>query len=202
MAFEWWMAGTAAGLVLSTAYLAISFMIFRGIAKTRQGYRTNPLAVATGAIFASCSIAHGLHATHALLPFVGLDSHVGLATREAFGEWHIWAWEVVTAAVAVWYWSLRKRFPALLRGTALFEDVRQRQKEALEIHDNVVQGLAQAKLSFEVGFHEEGMREIERTLAASRAIITSLLGDPGSETGLKPGDLRRDLAVGAAPGPR
>lgn len=200
IAFEWWMMGAAAGIVLFAAYFAISYTILHGIVKTRQGIRTNPLAVATGAIFMSCGVAHGLHASHMLLPFVGLDLHVGLATREAFGEWHIWAWEAVTAGIAVWYWTLRHRFPALLRGTALFEDIRQRQKEALQIHDNVVQGLAQAKLNFEVGFHEEGMREIEKTLAASRAIITNLLGEAESENALKPGDLRRSLAAGSTPG--
>jgi two-component system cell cycle sensor histidine kinase/response regulator CckA len=32
-------------------------------------------------------------------------------------------WDALTAGVGVWYWSLRGRFPALVRGAALFEDL-------------------------------------------------------------------------------
>ena len=70
--------------------------------------------------------------------------------------------------------------------------MRQRQRQALEIHDTVVQGLAKTKLSLDLGRTEEGEREVEETLAASRRIISDLLGEPDSETELGPGDLRRE----------
>jgi signal transduction histidine kinase len=64
-----------------------------------------------------------------------------------------------------------------------------------EIHDNVLQGLAKTKLSLDLGRTEEGEREVEETLAASRKIISDLLGEPGSEVELRPGDLRRQVAA-------
>ncbi|HWH09134.1 MAG TPA: hypothetical protein VNX21_08030 [Candidatus Thermoplasmatota archaeon] len=192
---DWWLIGTFATSVAALAYLALSFVILRGLRESQQ-LTSNPLALATGLIFLSCGLGHGVHAVHAFLPAVGIDVHLGLAAREIASDWHVWLFEGFTAGIAVWYWTLRRRFPALLRGTAMFEDLRQRQRQALEIHDNVVQGLAKAKLNLELGRTEEGMREIEDTLKASRAIITDLLGDEGGESALKPGELRRGLPAG------
>lgn len=176
---EWWMIGAAASLILATAYLAIASTIGRGLYRSGQAF-SNPLGLATAAIFLSCGIAHSIHGFHALEPSFGITSDVGHAARVAYSDWHVWGWEVVTAGVAITYWSLRKRFHVLIRGTALFDDFRQRQTEALDIHDSVVQGLAQAKLNFELGRHDEGMRGLDETLAASRAIITKLLGPSDS----------------------
>src|SRR4051794_16849245 len=187
---ELWVIGAIANGTIMLAYLAIAYTIIGGIAASHQ-WRDNPLAVATGAIFLSCGVGHGLHLVHLLAPYVGVDETGGLAARQEFQEWHIWAWDLLTAGVAIWYWSLRSRFPALLRGTALFEDVRQRQAQALEIHDSVVQGLAKTKLSLDLGRTEEGEREVAETLAAARGIISDLLGEEGSEVELGPGDLRR-----------
>ncbi|MDX1612467.1 MAG: hypothetical protein R3185_08855, partial [Candidatus Thermoplasmatota archaeon] len=102
----------------------------------------------------------------------------------------------VTAAAALTYWSLRSRFPALVRGTAMFEDLRERERRALEIHDNVVQGVAAAKLSIEVGNDEEARAELERTLAASKRIITDILGEEDAPYSFGPGDLRRHQPAG------
>ena len=193
----WWMVGTLATGVATVAYLALAFVILQGLRASGQ-LRTNPLALATGLIFLSCGLGHGIHAAHALLPFAGLDVELGLATRAIASDWHVWIFDALTAVVAVWYWTLRKRFPALLRGTAMFEDMRVRQRQALEIHDNVVQGLAKAKLNFELGRHEHGMKDVEETLASSRRIITHLLGDEGVADAPEP-DLRRTSPAGPTP---
>jgi signal transduction histidine kinase len=185
-----WVFGALANVVLALSYLGIAFHILRGIIRAGQ-WRANPLALATGCIFFTCGIGHGLHFVHMALPSFGLEQETGAIARANFADWHIWLWDSVTASVAVWYFTLRGRFPALLRGTALFEDIRVRRREALEIHDNVVQGLAAAKLSLDLGRAQEATAAVERTLAASRKIITDLLGEPGSEVALKPGDLRR-----------
>lgn len=186
---EWWVLGAVAGAIVSVAYFAISYVIFRGIARTRQS-RSNPLAVATGAIFFSCGGGHAIHVSHMLLPIFGLDLATGLAAREAFSEWHVWGWELSTAAVAAWYWSLRHRFPALIRGTQLFEDVRERQRNALHIHDSIVQGLAKAKTALDLDRPEQTREELERTLENARAVVSGLLGDIESQRGIQPGDLR------------
>lgn len=192
---SWWHVAAVANAVILVAYLAIAFSIAGGLRRTGQ-WQTNPLGVATAAIFFTCAIHHGSHPLHMLLPAVGLEDKTGDAMRTAFDSWHSASWDLVTAAVGVWYWSLRSRFPALVRGAALFEDVKERQRQALDIHDSVVHGLATAKLSFELDRHEDGMRAVENTLAASRKIITDLLGEEGSEIALQPGDFRRAEAAG------
>jgi len=63
---------------------------------------------------------------------------------------------------------------------------REREQEALDIHDNIVQGLAEAQMAFDVGRPEQAREAVERTLAQARRIVTELLGEPPG-----PGDLRR-----------
>lgn len=196
MDLQWWHIGALANVVITVAYLAISFRIARRLSKEGGRLRDNPLAAATAGIFLTCAVHHGGHPLHQLLPAVGSNAEIGPAMRAAFNESHVVIWDLVTAAVGIWYWTLRGRFPALVRGAALFEDLRERQRQALEIHDNIVQGLATAKLSFEVDDHEGGMAAVEHTLAASRRIISGLLGEEHAGTTLGPGDLRRGRAAG------
>ncbi len=123
----WWQLTALANAVILAAYLAISFAIGRGLWRARQ-WRNNPLGVATASIFFSCAVHHGSHTVHLMLPYLGSDMHAGMAMRMAFGmDFHAAGWDTVTAVLAVWYWTLRGRFPALVRGAALFEDLRLRQ---------------------------------------------------------------------------
>lgn len=62
----------------------------------------------------------------------------------------------------------------------------QARRHALAVHDEIVQGLAVARYSFEYGRPDEGIETLERTLAKARAVVTRELGDSPS-----PGDLRR-----------
>ena len=186
----WWMVGAAANTVIALAYLGIAYVIFRGLGRTQ--WRSNPLACATGAIFLTCAIHHGSHPLHMLLPYVGIGEQTGVAMRTAFDTWHGAGWDLVGAAVALWYWTLRERFPALVRGAALFEDLKQRQRQALEINDNIVQGLAVVKYSLDSGDLERARQTAEVTLASSRRIISDLLGEREGGHGLfHPGDLVR-----------
>lgn len=190
---SWWYIGAIANVVILAAYLAIAYSIIRNLLPERR-WRGNPLAVATAAIFFTCAVHHGSHPVHQLLPALGVEEHTGVAMREAFDDWHVSSWDILTAAVGVWYWTLRNRFPALVRSSALFEDVIARERQALEIHDNVVQGLATAKLAFEMADEDRGMRALDQTLTASRKIITDLLGDNGVPLA---GNLRRNQAAGS-----
>lgn len=65
----------------------------------------------------------------------------------------------------------------------------ERERQALDIHDNIVQGLAEAQLAFDVGRPEQAREAVERTLAQARRIVTELMKEPG------PGDLRRSSPV-------
>ncbi len=186
---QWWQAMAVTSAVTTLAYIGISAAIVSGIAVDGQ-WRRNPLAAATAAIFFTCAVHHGSHALYLVLPSFEIAEGHGLALREAFSDWHMLSWDAVAAAVAVWYWTLRSRFPALVRGAAVFEDLRQRQHHALQLNDDVVQRLAAAKLHFEFGDVDAGMRSLEDGLDRAKAIITELLGE--GEPNIGPGVLRRD----------
>lgn len=191
---SWWMAAAAANAVITACYLGISAVVLTGIGRHAQ-WRSNPLALATGAIFLSCGIGHGLHFVHLVLPSFGPIGSHGAGARAMF-DWHLTIWDGVTATVAVWYLSLRNRLPSLVRGAAIYEDLEERRRQALDIHDNVVQGLTHAKLAFELGRDHEGLAALDDTLAASRVIVTDLLIDEGSDLAVVPGDLRRSAPAG------
>jgi hypothetical protein len=196
----WWVAGTVANLVVAVAYLAIAVAILVPLIRERQ-LRTNPLGTATAAIFLTCAVHHGGHGVRALLPFLsawhvlGFDVASGLYTRLAWDPTAV-IWDAISAGVAVYYWSLRRSYAPLMRGAKLFDDLRERQRQALEINDNIVQGLAEAKLALQLDEREHSEEALTATLAAARRIITDLLGEEGDETRLGPGHLRRTAAAG------
>lgn len=70
-----------------------------------------------------------------------------------------------------------------------------RRQQALEINDNIVQGLAVAKYSFDLGQEDKAREAIEGTLVAARSIISELLEDLGGEMDLGPGALTRGHAA-------
>lgn len=185
----WWQLAAGANLVIATTYLGIAMAILLPLLRTRQ-VPSNRLGTATAAIFLSCAVHHGAHSVHMLLPALGMETDHGLALRQAF-DWHFVLWDVVSAGVGLWYWSLRSTYGSLMRGAALFEDMKEKQRRALEINDNIVQGLAVAKLALELDQREASEEALEQALASARQIISDLLGDADSEARLGPGGLRR-----------
>jgi hypothetical protein len=185
----WWRIGAGANFVVALAYLGIAYAIVRPLIESRQ-LRSNRLGAATAAIFLTCAVHHGGHTVHMLLPAFGLEQDHGLALRSSF-DWHQAAWDVLTAAVGIYYWTLRRTYGPLMRGATLFEDMKQRQAQALEINDEIVQGLTVAKLALEVGHADRSVEAMESTLVAAQEIITSLLGDRGEENAFGAGHLRR-----------
>ena len=65
-----------------------------------------------------------------------------------------------------------------------------RRRQALEINDNVVQGLVAAVYALDQGQVESSADYLRRTLSAARAMMDDLLEPLGGE-GLRPGDLVR-----------
>ncbi|MFC3990921.1 ATP-binding protein [Actinoplanes siamensis] len=110
-----------ANLVIMVAYSAITMAI--AVPVTRAGQlRTNKLAIATAMIFFSCAVGHGLHAFIALLAAV--RPHGGHPGHAPPGDW-FWTsaiWDACTAAVAVYYWSLRRSYGMLLGKGAIYVD--------------------------------------------------------------------------------
>ena len=184
-----WEISTAANLVIGIAYLAISYIIIGGLIRTNQ-LTSNKLGLATGLIFLTCGVHHGTHSIHMLLPSFGVQDQAALDLRNAW-HWPSVTWDLVGAAVAVWYFSLRGSYASVLRGAQLFEDMKVRERQALEINDNIVQGLSVAKYALDQGHDDRSKAAVEDTLKSAREIITELLGERDSEVELGPGELRR-----------
>ena len=140
-----WKLATGANLVIAAAYLGITFAILRPLFATVQ-WRTNRLGTATAAIFFTCAVHHGAHAIHMLVPAFGIEDPAGLALRQAF-HWPVVVWDFIGAGVAIYYWSLRRTYGALMHGAKLFDDMKERQRQALELNDNIVQGLVAADMA-------------------------------------------------------
>lgn len=202
MAVEWWIVTAVANAVLVVIYGLVSISMINAIIDGRQ-LRTNPLLTATAAIFVTCTLGHGAHLAHAAFAtagFWGVAGPMAAARVQAeFGDPRLLWWDVITALVAIYFFTLRSRFGVVTRGAAFCEDMAKKESQALEMHDNIVQGLVQAKMALDLGDRDEGARAIDETLVAARRIMTDLLGKEGSEVALGPGDIR--LQPPSGPGP-
>jgi hypothetical protein len=179
----------AANLVATLAYAAIAYLIVAGLLATGQ-LRSNHLGVATGLIFITGAVHHGVETITLLAPSLGFGESHGLALRDAW-DWHTIVFDALTAAAGIYYLSLRRSSRTASRRAQMFDDLKVRERQALEINDNIVQGLTVAKYAMTIGADDHSKQAIEDTLTRARAIITDLLGEPGSAIELGPGDLRR-----------
>ena len=185
-----WQLDMTANLMVALAYLAIAGAIL--IPLVREGHlRANRLGAATAAIFLTSAVHHGSHAVQMVLPVFGIEMHQGLALRTAFSGWHTVIGDVVSAWVGIYYWTMRRTYGSLMRGATLFEDMNERQRQALEINDNIVQGLFVAQTALALDEREMSQEALRSTLDSARQIISDLLGDSGTELELGPGQLVR-----------
>ena len=169
-----WEVGFVGSAVIMVAYLLITLAIVIPLARSNQ-LRSNPLGAATAAIFFTCSVHHGAHALHMILPSLGISDPQGLAMREAWG-WPLASWDVVGAAVAVYYWTLRRNYSSLMHGAQLFEDLRAREQQALDLNDTVLQGLVVAKMALDLNQPDRSQEALTASITAASRIITDLLG--------------------------
>ena len=188
-----WRIGAAANFVVMVAYFAICAAILVPLIREKQ-LKANRLGAATAAIFFTCAVHHGSHTVHMVLPSLGIHNQSGLALRAAFDPVQV-VWDLVTAAVGVYYWTLRRTYGALMSGAKLFDDLKERQRQALEINDLIVQGLATAKLGLELDQTAVTREALESTLASARGLITELLGEVTERPDFAAGDLRRSKAA-------
>jgi hypothetical protein len=70
-----------------------------------------------------------------------------------------------------------------------------RQRHALEVNDDIIQGLAVADLAINLEDYDKAREAIGATLTAARKFVTDLLGDD-STVSIAPGDLRRRAVEG------
>lgn len=171
---DWWLIGLVANAVVAVAYFGICAAIVVPLVRSHQ-LRSNPLGGATAAIFFTCAVHHGTHSVHMLMPVFGLDLVQGTAMRDAWG-WQLALWDVVGALVGVYYWTLRRNYGSLMEGAQLFEDMRKREEQALELNDNVLQGLVVAKMSLDLGDQRRASAALETAISSASHMITDLLG--------------------------
>ncbi len=134
-----------ANLVIAVAYSAITVAIVVPVKRAGQ-LRTNKLAGATAMIFFSCAVGHALHAVMAYASTGDgpAEHHVG---TEAVGwSWASATWDVLTASVGVYYWTLRRSYGVLLGAGAIYVDPgRQQRLEAAVARERAATDLAEAQ---------------------------------------------------------
>jgi len=113
-----WQAVVVLNFIIAACYVVIAGLIAQGLVRTRQVF-TNPLALATAAIFTTCAIHHAHHSLHLLL---GAGAEDLVTVRAVFGEWHSVLIDALGALIAVTYLGLRRTYKALLNTPAMFED--------------------------------------------------------------------------------
>jgi hypothetical protein len=178
-----------ANALAAAAYAVIAYLIISGLVASEQ-LRTNHLGVATALIFVTAAGYHALQSFQLLAPSLGIAKAHGLALRHAW-DWHMVVWGLLTAAAGIYYLALRRSQRSAPQGAQMFEDLKVRERQALEINDNIVQGLTVAKYAMSIGAEDHSRQAIEDALVRARQIITDLLGEPGTAIELGPGDLRR-----------
>jgi PAS domain S-box-containing protein len=72
------------------------------------------------------------------------------------------------------------------------QDMERRRQQALELNDEIVQGLAVAKMAFDTGKQDQGVGALTQTLRRAQQIVSRLLVDISEEGHLLPGDLVRE----------
>ena len=95
--------------------------------------------------------------------------------RTAWG-WPLAIWDIIGALVGIYYWTLRRTYSSLMQGAKLFEDMREREQQALEINDNVLQGLVVAKMALDLGEPDKADRALTTAISSASKMITDLLG--------------------------
>ncbi|MET0998690.1 MAG: hypothetical protein ABWX73_08270 [Marmoricola sp.] len=171
----WWMLGAVCNAVIAIAYSMIVFAIARPLVKSRQ-LRSNLMGAATAAIFLTCAVHHGAHVLHMLMPYAGVDVVQGNAMRAAWGP-ELALWDLVGAAVAAYYWTLRGGFSPKDESPQLFKDQYEREQRALELNDAVLQGMVVARLALDLGERRRGMSALDGAIESASRMITELIGD-------------------------
>lgn len=113
-----------------------------------------------------------------------------------------WKWAVIhglfvlgASAASVYAWRFNEEAAAEAEGFRLrLEEGERRRRSALEINDNVVQGLAVVTSALAMGEPETARAAADRAIASARTIMSDLLDESGVV--IEPGALRRATSAG------
>ncbi|GID28024.1 PAS domain-containing sensor histidine kinase [Paractinoplanes brasiliensis] len=110
-----------ANIVITFAYASITVAILVPVTRAGQ-LRTNKLAVATSMIFFSCAVGHALHAIMAYQAVLRGPGTHHLTDDTAGWSWTSALWDATTAAIGVYYWTLRRGYGVLLGPGGIYVD--------------------------------------------------------------------------------
>ncbi|HYN97329.1 MAG TPA: PAS domain S-box protein [Pilimelia sp.] len=134
-----------ANMVIAAAYASITVAIVVPVTRAGQ-LRTNKLAAATAMIFFSCAVGHALHAVMAYLTIMKSPELHHMRPDAAGWSWTAAIWDVCTAGVGIYYWSLRRGYRVLLGEGAIYVDPwGQHRLDAAAARERAAQELAEAQ---------------------------------------------------------
>ena len=159
-----WQLALITNLLISVAYAAVAHHIGVHLTRTRQ-WRHNLLAATVALFFSSCAVNHVAHSVRLLFQ----------PEWRGIWSWHMLAVDSLTALFGLWYFYERFRSPAMSRGAALFEDSAVRRRDAMDIQDNVAQGLIAARYALDRGDARAADAAVAAAVESARRVITDLL---------------------------
>lgn len=87
-------------------------------------------------------------------------------------------WDVITAAVGIYYWTLRRTYGSLMQGAKLFNDMKEQQRQALRIGDDIIKELFIAQSALAMDDRDSADDALRSTMESAGHIVTELLGEP------------------------
>jgi hypothetical protein len=185
-----WPLVTAGNLLTALTYLVIAWMIGRRLHRTGQfSLRANPLGVAMTMVFVTVAVRAGWMGVQMLLPLIGIEQAAALALRDSWTAASV-PLPFLTAGAGLFYLWLRRRAGDGPGEASLYPDHSLRRVRALEINDNIVQGLIGARELDALGQHDEACATLQLTLRQAQRMMGELLQEAGGGE-IRPGDLRR-----------
>lgn len=170
---EGWMIGLFLNGTIGAAFIFVGVVLAVNLTRSGQ-WSGNSIATLFTFVAFTCGAGHALRAALIAGPTFGLFGLEGLATRVEFTDWHMWVADGLTAIAGLFYVTARTLDRDLFQTTRLFEDYRARRRRAIEVHDDVVQQLLEAKLSLEMGRREQARDALAASLDASQHIISDV----------------------------
>jgi hypothetical protein len=195
---DWWTVSAAAHAFLAVAFLAIFVLIARGLVPGGE-WRRNTLAASAAAIFATGALAHGARTAFLVASSRGAGRTTPMTeVGDLPGFWLVALLDTL-AAVATGLFLVQRLVADqyLAGGNQMYEDLRERRQAAMDLNDDVIQGIVTAKLALDLEDPDEALLALERTLATSRQLVGELLGPTAADEGILPGQLRRGAAARA-----
>ncbi|WP_433360439.1 ATP-binding protein [Actinoplanes sp. CA-142083] len=131
-------------LVIMVAYAAIMAGIVVPVHRAGQ-LRTNKLAVATALIFFSCAVGHGLHAVATYRSIVAADGSITHLHGVGW-SWPSAVWDLITATIGVYYWTLRRGYGVLLGPGSIYQSPGEKHRlEEADARERAARDVAEAQ---------------------------------------------------------